>query len=131
MIAIGVAFKKLSSLSGLGPVDRILGFVFGASKFFLIISIVVYAAYNVQTIRKNIEKPMQNSILFPLMVETGRFIMKMDPTEETKKLTETLKKSEETVKETMIEKAKEELEQNSENIKKAVQKSFPQSAKGE
>ena len=131
MIAIGVALKKLSSLSGLGPVDRIFGFIFGASKFFLIISIVVYAAYNVQTIRKNIEKPMQNSLLFPLMVETGRFIMKMDPTEETKKLTETLKKSEETVKDTMIEKAKEELEQNSEAVKKAVQESLPQSVKGE
>jgi len=36
MIGIGYIFKKLSLLSGLGVFDRILGFIFGASKFFLI-----------------------------------------------------------------------------------------------
>ena len=34
MIILGYGFKKLSKLSGLGVYDRLLGFVFGASKFF-------------------------------------------------------------------------------------------------
>ena len=131
MIAIGLALKKLSSLSGLGPVDRILGFVFGASKFFLIISIVVYAAYNVKSIRKNIEKPMQNSILFPIMVETGRFIMKMDPTEETQKITKKIDQTQEALKEKVIESTKEKIEQKSASIKEAVEKNISKAAKGE
>ena len=131
MIAIGLVLKKLSSLSGLGPVDRILGFVFGASKFFLIISIVVYAAYNVKTIRKNIEKPMQNSIFFPIMVETGRFIMKMDPTEETQKISKKIDQTQEVLQEKVIEGAKEKLEEKSEAIKKAVEENISKAAKGE
>jgi len=34
MIVVGLMFKKLSSLSGLGALDKILGFIFGVSKFF-------------------------------------------------------------------------------------------------
>lgn len=131
MVMIGIAFKKLSSLSGLGPVDRIFGFILGASKFFLIISIIVYAAYNVETIRKNLEKPMQNSVLFPVMVETGRFIMKMDPTEETKKLTEKIDATQKELKEKIIEGTKEQLEQKSDQIKQTVEKQLQNTTKSE
>ena len=79
MIASGMLFKKLSAVSGLGPLDRILGFVFGSGKFFLIASVIVYAMYNVNAIRKNLEPAMENSILFGAMVATGGFIMKIDP----------------------------------------------------
>ncbi|SFV50061.1 Colicin V production protein [hydrothermal vent metagenome] len=66
MIAVGHLLKKLSALSGLGIVDRIFGFIFGAGKFFFILSIISYALYNVKTIRINLEKPLKNSILFPI-----------------------------------------------------------------
>lgn len=79
MIAVGFIFKKLSSLSGLGPVDKVLGFVFGASKFFLIAAVIAHAAYNINAIKTTIDSSMQNSILFPILVETGSFIMKLDP----------------------------------------------------
>jgi len=79
MIAIGHIFKKLSSLSGLGPVDKIMGFVFGASKFFLIAAVIAHAAYNIKAVRSSVESIMGNSILFPVLVETGGFIMKLDP----------------------------------------------------
>jgi len=79
MILIGFAFKKLSSMSGLGPVDKILGFVFGASKFFLIAAVIAHAVYNIKAVRSTIDQSMQNSILFPILVETGGFIMKLDP----------------------------------------------------
>ena len=79
MIALGHMFKKLSSLSGLGPVDKLLGFVFGASKFFLIAAVIAHAAYNIQAIKSNVDSIMKDSVVFPIMVETGSYIMKIDP----------------------------------------------------
>ncbi|MBU1658915.1 CvpA family protein [bacterium] len=81
MLGVGFAFKKLSNLSGLGPVDKTLGFVFGASKFFLIAAVIAHATYNIKAIKSSIEPSMQKSILFPILVETGSFIMKLDPIE--------------------------------------------------
>ncbi len=81
MVLIGFAFKKLSSLSGLGPIDKILGFVVGASKFFLIAAVIAYAVYNVKAIKTTLDSSLKTSILFPILVETGKYIMKIDPTE--------------------------------------------------
>ncbi|MDD2448992.1 MAG: CvpA family protein [Sulfurimonas sp.] len=81
MIVVGFIFKKLSLLSGLGIFDRILGFVFGASKFFLIAAVIAHAAYNIKAVKSTLEEPMSNSFLFPVLVETGAFIMKLDPVE--------------------------------------------------
>jgi len=81
MIMIGYIFKKLSLLSGLGIFDRILGFVFGASKFFLIAAVIAHAVYSIKVVKSTIEEPMQNSFMFPLLVSTGAFIMKLDPVE--------------------------------------------------
>lgn len=81
MIIVGLIFKKLSLLSGLGPVDKILGFLFGASKFFLIAAVIAHAAYNIKAIKSSIDNSMSTSILFPVLVATGGFIMKLDPVE--------------------------------------------------
>ncbi len=125
MIALGHIFKKMSILSGLGPVDRILGFVFGASKFFLIISIIAYALYNIKTIRVNLEKPMQNSILFPIMVETGGFIMKLEPVDSVAKVKEKQEELQETLHKGLQEHindiAQKEAKKVQENIKKQVE----------
>jgi len=79
MTILGVLFKKLSSMSGLGPVDRIFGFIFGASKFFLIAAIIANAAYNIKAVKSTIDSNMKNSVLFPILVETGGIIMKLEP----------------------------------------------------
>ncbi len=79
MIFIGFVFKKLSSVAGLGIFDRILGFVFGASKFFLIASVIAFATYNVKAMRSTIDSTMQNSFMFPILVKTGNVIMQIDP----------------------------------------------------
>ncbi len=78
MILIGLTFKKLSAFSGLGVVDKILGFVFGASKFFLIVAVLAHAAYNIKIIHSSLENSMKTSILFPILVSTGAYIMKLD-----------------------------------------------------
>lgn len=79
MVMTGHLFKKLSALSGLGAVDKILGFLLGASKFFLIAAVIANALYNVNTLRSTVDSAMHESKLFPILVETGDFIMKIDP----------------------------------------------------
>jgi len=78
MIVAGFVFKKLSSMSGLSPIDRALGFVFGASKFFLIASVIAYALTNVNSLTKIVESKTEGSVVFPVLVEVGGVIMKLD-----------------------------------------------------
>ena len=80
MIGIGAAFKHLTLLSGLGPFDKLLGFVFGASKFFFITAVIAHASYNIQALKSLIDdSSLKTSILFPILTETGSYIMKLDP----------------------------------------------------
>ncbi|MCL4432908.1 MAG: CvpA family protein [Epsilonproteobacteria bacterium] len=81
MIALGAGFKRLSSLSGLGIVDQILGFFVGASKFFFIMSVIVYALFSVTAIRENFGAKMKDSIFFEPMVATGNFILHIETSE--------------------------------------------------
>lgn len=78
MVALGAGFKKLSSLSGLGPIDRILGFVIGSSKFFFILSIIVYALFSVTAIRENFGEKMADSFFYEPMFATGNFILHIE-----------------------------------------------------
>ncbi|WP_295056266.1 CvpA family protein [Sulfuricurvum sp.] len=78
MVAMGTGFKKLSTLSGLGPLDRVLGFFMGSSKFFFIVSIIVYALFSVTAIRENFEGKMADSFFYKPMFATGDFILHIE-----------------------------------------------------
>ncbi|MDO9266892.1 MAG: CvpA family protein [Sulfurimonas sp.] len=97
MIGVGIIFKKLSSLSGLGIFDKILGFIFSASKFFLIAAVIAYAVYNIKAMKENLDSIMKNSILFPVLVETGNAIMKIDPIEISDDMNKTINKNSEII----------------------------------
>ena len=140
MIGVGFAFKKLSKMSGLGPMDKILGFVVGAGKFFLIISVVAYAFYNIKVIKNNVQTTMEKSILFPALVATGGFIMKIDTTQISKDINETVAKKQEEMqhqiekaiqenKDQVMQQVDEQLKKNEENmtkeIKNKIQESLP------
>lgn len=119
MIGVGFVFKKLSSLSGLGPVDKIMGFVFGSGKFFLIAAVIAHAAYNINAIKLTIDSKMQSSILFPILVETGSYIMKFDPiviTEDSNTTSSLQNKAQQSVNST----AKEIVNDAKEQIKEAM-----------
>ena len=98
MVAIGYAFKKLSHLSGLGIYDKILGFIFGSSKFFLIAAVIAHAAYNIKAVKSTIDSTFENSVLFPILVSTGSFIMKLDPIEISNDINATIDKGTEAIK---------------------------------
>lgn len=97
MIGVGIIFKRLSSLSGLGVFDKILGFIFSASKFFLIAAVIAYALYNIKAMKENLDSIMKNSILFPVLVETGSAIMKLDPIEISDDMNKTINKNSEII----------------------------------
>ena len=99
MVGVGIIFKKLSSISGLSVFDRILGFIFSASKFFLIAAVIAYAASNMKAMKTNIDSVMKNSILFPVLVETGSVIMKLDPIEISEDLNKSISKGTEMMQE--------------------------------
>lgn len=78
MIALGAGFKRLSTLSGLGVLDQALGFMVGASKFFFIMSVIVYALFSVTAINENFGEKMEDSIFFEPMMATGDFILHIE-----------------------------------------------------
>lgn len=98
MVGIGLIFKKLSLLSGLGLFDKILGFIFSAGKFFLIAAVILYSTYNIKMMRPNLDKMMHNSMLFPILVDTGSVIMKLDPKEFSNDINATLSEGSEMIK---------------------------------
>ncbi len=90
MIILGMVLTKMSKVSGLGVVDKILGFIVGSGKFFLIGAVIAYAVYNIQAVRVNLEPTMKTSFLFPVMVEVGSVVMHIDPAEVSDDLNETI-----------------------------------------
>lgn len=117
MISIGYLFKKLSKLSGLGPVDKILGFIFGASKFFLIAAVIAHAAYNIKAIKSTLDSALKRSVVFPIMVETGAYIMKIDPVSLSTDLNATIQKGNDALGKKVKEIAQKSIDANISKIK--------------
>lgn len=126
MVVVGIIFKKLSSVSGLGIFDKILGFVFSAGKFFLIAAVISYAAYNIKAMRTNIDSMMQNSFVFPVLVEVGSVIMKLDPVEISEDINATIQKGSQAVQESIDENIKESTAQIIDDAKKKIIQSTEQ-----
>ncbi len=67
-------------MSGLGIIDRAVGFIFGGAKIFFIFSVVAYLAVQVNAFKNILNKKdmIKNSMTFPILVETGSIIFKLD-----------------------------------------------------
>ena len=77
-ILAGAILSKLLSISGLGVVDKLLGFLFASAKVFIIISVIVFALSNIDIVRKNTRKFTAQSLMYPLFVKAGRWIVHLD-----------------------------------------------------
>ncbi len=62
---LGIILSKIFSASGLGLVDRILGFIFGSAKIFLIFSVIVFGLYQVKSFKNLMNEKVASSITFP------------------------------------------------------------------
>lgn len=129
MVISGALFKKLSSMSGLGPVDKLLGFLLGSSKFFLIAAVIAHAAYNIKAVKSTLDPIMQNSVLFPIFVETGAFIMKIDPIEISNDVNASLTKSSELVDEKVQELTQTKTSEIINEVKNALEKNSTKESK--
>jgi membrane protein required for colicin V production len=76
---LGAIISKLTSASGLGFMDRLLGFVAGGGKYFIIFALIVTALSNVTLIKENTQKYVKDSMLYPLLYKAGSAIIKIDP----------------------------------------------------
>jgi len=76
---LGSIISKLTSASGLGFVDRLLGFVAGGGKYFVIFALIVTALSNVTLIKENTHKYVKDSMLYPLLYKAGSTIIKINP----------------------------------------------------
>jgi len=76
---LGSIFSKLSSVSGLGFINRFLGFVAGGGKYFLIFALIVTALSNVTLVKDNLEKYVDDSVLYPYLKMVGSSIIHLDP----------------------------------------------------
>jgi len=75
---VGMLISKMISVSGLGFFNRLLGFVAGGGKYFLIFALIVTALSNVKLFRDNIGKYVEDSVLYPYLKETGAYIINLD-----------------------------------------------------
>ena len=123
----GVIVSKIFSASGLGVVDRIFGFVFGAAKIFLIFSVISYALYQVQSFKKVIDEKFATSIVMPHLISVGSYIIKLD----TNTITNGFDKAVNSVKESPVLKEttstiKEEVNSTVNGVQEAVEKEVVQ-----
>lgn len=127
---LGVILSKVTSMSGLGVFDRILGFAFGAAKIFFIFAIIAYALYQVETFKKTLDEQFKNSTVFPLLVKTGSYIMKLD----TAQFTNKIEKGVDVIvpkKENDTKTTTEKIEQTVQEVKQSVEDTAKEIAKEE
>ncbi len=123
---LGVILSKIFAVSGLGIFDRILGFVFGSAKIFLIFSVIAYSLYQVNSFKDLMDKKFATTIIFPLLIQTGGFIVKLDTSDFTNAVEKTISPSEEIKEDPDLIKEKtfvEEVEDTVKQIKKSTIKS--------
>lgn len=80
-VMIGFLLGKLVQSSGLGIVDRILGFIVGGAKVFLIFSVIVYVFSNIGVFKASINNMFAGSKMYPIFQEVGSKIVKIDPSQ--------------------------------------------------
>ncbi len=76
---IGAIFSKLTNQSGLGFINRLLGFILGGGKYFLIFALIITALSNVTLVKDNLEKYVKDSVLYPFLKESGAYLINLDP----------------------------------------------------
>ncbi len=79
MVFIGNLFTKLMHISGMGFFNKLLGLLFGWAKIFLIFSVIIYAISSIEVTKRVLEKYTKNSLLYPLLLEAGSYIIKLKP----------------------------------------------------
>lgn len=79
MVFGGGMIKKFLESLGLASFDRVLGFVVGSGKVFLILSIIAFALSSISLLKPKMQSMADGSFLYPRMVSTGAYIINLTP----------------------------------------------------
>ena len=126
---LGIILQKIFDASGLGIFDRIFGFLFGAGKIFLLFSIIAYAVSQVEVINSRLAPKVKNSFVFPLLKETGGYIIKLDTTKLQGDVTKQIDNVVNSTKETIHEVTQEEMEKKADELQKQLKQTTNQESK--
>ena len=77
-IFLGYLIAQALSISGLSSIDKLAGFVVGSMKIFFVFSVFAVTLSNIDFIKTRIEPYVSQSMMFPLFLDTGRYIVKLD-----------------------------------------------------
>jgi len=116
MYVIGLILSKMSSMSGLGIIDRTFGFIFGAGKVFLIVSIIIYALSQVKVFKDKLETNFANTYSYPLLVDVGGYIIKLDIAQATTKVEQSVDQAVNATKKAAADITKEAIEKKVEEV---------------
>lgn len=75
---LGYLISQALSLSGLGIIDKLTGFLVGSLKIFFVFSIFAVTMNNIEFIKTKLEPYTQKSMMFPIFLEAGKYIVKLD-----------------------------------------------------
>ena len=125
---IGMILSKMSSMSGLGLIDRIFGFIFGAGKVFLIVSIIVYALSQVTVFKEKMEANFAKTATYPLLLNVGAYIIKLDLAKATTTVEKTVDQAVEASKEAVSEMTQEIIKEKTQEVVDAVKETSKEMA---
>ena len=77
-LLLGNLLSKMLKMSGLGFVDRLLGFFVGAAKIFLVLAILVAIVSKISILNQKISPYFEGSKVYPILLSAGQCIMAMD-----------------------------------------------------
>ena len=77
-LILGNLLSKMLKMSGLGFVDRLLGFFVGAAKIFLVLAILFAIVSKISVLNQKISPFFEGSKVYPILLSAGQFIMAMD-----------------------------------------------------
>ncbi len=130
MVLLSKLFMKLTKASGLGILDKLSGFIFGGAKIFLIFAVILFAISNIEITKSVVEKYTKNSILYPVLIKSGSYIIKLSPSDVTQQIASKTKeielKSTKAIEKNIEEKINKTIEKNiQKKIEKEIKKSIP------
>jgi membrane protein required for colicin V production len=76
--ALRYAIEAASSDTAFSAVNKILGILVSSGKMFLILAVISHAASSIEFINKNIKEFTKDSIMYPILKDTGAYIIKVD-----------------------------------------------------
>ena len=76
---LGSIFSKLASVSGLGFLNRLFGFVAGGGKYFLIFALIITALSNISLFKDNMKEQLNDSLIYPYLMAAGSYLINIDP----------------------------------------------------